>query len=149
MYDVSANALINDLSEKFKKENIEVPENLKIYVKTGTHKEKAPDNNDWWYVRVAAVLRKIAIKGPIGVTHLSAEYGGKKDRGSSPYKAVRGSGSVARKAVQQLESLGYIKKEKKGRVVTGKGRSLLDNAAYKVMKKMVNDNPELNKYIIK
>ena len=50
----------------------------------------------------------------------------------------RGSGSIIRKALQQLEAAGLIEKKDKGvhkgRVITGKGMSLLDQAASKIYK---------------
>ncbi|HII79102.1 MAG TPA: 40S ribosomal protein S19, partial [Methanosarcina sp.] len=51
-------------------------------VKTGVHKELPPINDDWWYIRCAAVLRKIYTDGPIGTERLRSVYGGKKDNGS-------------------------------------------------------------------
>jgi small subunit ribosomal protein S19e len=34
-----------------------------------------------------------------------------------------------------------------GRVLTDKGRSLLDNTAYEIMKELAEKNPELRKYL--
>lgn len=110
------------------KEKVTAPEWVG-YVKTSPHKEEAPINRDWWYIRLASILRKIAIKGPIGVSKLRTIYGGKKNRGHKPSKFVRGSGSIIRKAMQQLEHIGYIKQEQKGvhkgRVLTKEGQEFL------------------------
>ena len=87
------------------------------------------------------------VNGPIGVARLAEEYGGKRDRGSKRYHAVAGSGSVARHCVRQLEAMGFIERYKnRGRVVTPKGRSLLDNTAEEVFKEEVKKHPELKKY---
>ena len=51
-------------------------------VKTGSSRERPPTQDDWWHTRGAAILRKIARQGPIGVTALSQEFGGQKNNGS-------------------------------------------------------------------
>ncbi len=145
VYDVPPEKLIASVAEKLKEEKIEPPE-WSRWVTTGVHKEKGPEQEDWWYIRLASVLRKIYIMGPIGTSRLAAEYGGKEDRGSKRYKARKGSRAIVRKALQQLESLGYVKKDKKGRVITPKGRSFMDNVAHEIMKELVKENPELEKY---
>jgi small subunit ribosomal protein S19e len=61
-------------------------------------------------------------------------YGGKKNRGSKPGKSVKGSGSILRKSLQQLESAGFVAKQKNGRVITPAGASFLDGVAYTVSK---------------
>ncbi len=144
-YDVPPDRLIENVAEKLKKEKIKPPE-WSRWVTTGVHKEKGPEREDWWYVRLASVLRKIYIMGPIGTSRLAAEYGGKEDRGSKRYKARKGSRSIVRKALQQLEELGYVKKDKKGRIVTSKGQSFLDNAAKEVMDSLLKEKPEMEKY---
>jgi small subunit ribosomal protein S19e len=115
-------------------------------VKTGVHKELPPNNEDWWYIRCAAVLRKIYTDGPIGIERLRSVYGGRKDNGSTPYSKAKGSGSVARKAVQQLEAAGYLQKVKEGRTVSSKGRSMLDNTANELKQELLEKIPGLAKY---
>jgi small subunit ribosomal protein S19e len=83
----------------------------------------------------------------IGIEHLRTEYGGRRDRGSKPYKARMGSGSIVRRAVQQLEKAGYVKSIKgKGRVITPKGRSFIDNISNEVFQKTKGHYPGLEKY---
>ena len=147
LYDVPTKELIDEVAKKLKNDKfIALPEENR-YVRTGVHKENPPTNKDWWYVRCAAILRKIYIKNIIGIEQLRAEYGGGKNRGSKPSKARRGSGSIARRAVQQLEKAGYVTRIKgKGRVLTPKGRSFLDNTSHEVMKHVGAYYPGLEKY---
>ena len=145
VYDVPSDKLIRVLAEKLKKEKLAPPE-WSAWVTTGVHKEKGPSHEEWWYVRMASVLRKVYVKGPIGTSKLAAEYGGKEDRGSKRYKARKGSRSITRKCLQQLETLGYVKKDKKGRVITSKGQSFVDNAAKEAMDSLLKERPELEKY---
>ncbi|HIP62762.1 MAG TPA: 30S ribosomal protein S19e, partial [Archaeoglobus profundus] len=51
-----------------------------------------------------------------------------------------------RKALQQLEKAGFVKKTPEGRVVTPKGRSFLDKIATEIKKELVKKIPELAKY---
>jgi len=134
-YDVPAEPLIKRLAEKLKNEyKIKPPEWAK-WVKTGAHKERPPENPDWWYIRVASILRKIYLRGPIGVSRLRNLYGGRRDRRVKPYRHVKGSGSIIRKALQQLEELELVEKvEGKGRRIAPKGQSLVDNTAHEVAK---------------
>jgi len=147
LYDVPTKELIDKVAKKLQNDkSILLPEENR-YVRTGVHKENPPTNKDWWYVRCAAILRKIYIKNAIGIEQLRAEFGGGKNRGSKPSKARRGSGSIARRAVQQLEKAGYVTRIKgKGRVLTPKGRSFLDNTSHEVMKNVEAYYPGLEKY---
>ena len=78
-HDVPADLLIADLAQRLSdNDSINAPE-WADFVKTGTHREKPPEQEDWWYVRCAAVLRKVAMKGPIGTNHMSQLFGGPKD----------------------------------------------------------------------
>jgi small subunit ribosomal protein S19e len=133
VYDVPSEKLIAKVAVKLKESKTVAPPEWADFVKTGRHTEKAPMQPDWWYTRAASVLRKVYMKGPIGTSRLSAEYGGFADRGSRPNKAVKGSRSVARKCLMQLESSGLVHKDKNnGRIVTAKGQALLDAAAKEV-----------------
>ena len=102
---------------------------------------------NWWHIRTAAVLRKVYLYGPVGTERLAGDFGGAKDRKAKPYKAVKGSRSIIRHSLKQLESAGLVEADKnKGRIVTSKGQSLLDNTAREVMKVLASANPELSKY---
>jgi small subunit ribosomal protein S19e len=145
--DIPANVLIRRLSQDLKsRKEIEPPEWVP-YIKTGAHKERAPDNPDWWYVRCASILRKIYLKGPIGTMSLSIDYGGRKRRGVKPNKFHRGSRAIIRTVIQQLERAGFVKKRgSKGREMTDIGRSYMDKLSASLKDEMVKAIPELEKY---
>ncbi len=134
VYDVEPNNLIEKTAKELKKdENIEPPE-WSHFAKTGAHKERVPTDRDWWYVRSAAILRRIYVE-PQGVLRLKRVYGGRKNRGYKPERFATGSGSIARKSLMQLEKAGLVKTDKKkktGRMITPKGRKFLDNIAHKL-----------------
>ena len=134
VYDVPADKLIAKAAMELKeKAEITAPE-WAPFVKTGTHREMPPEDPEWWYTRAAAVLRRVYVDGPVGVERMRSVYGGKKDRGSKPGKSVKGSGSILRKSLQQLEAAGFVAKQKNGRVITPAGASFLDGVAYTVSK---------------
>ena len=144
---ITTNEQISKVGEALKSVEEINPPDWASFAKTGTFKERPPVKKDWWYTRCASILRKIYMNNLIGVEHLKAEYGGKRDRGSKPHKAKSGSGTVVRRALQQLEKAGYVAKIKgKGRVLTPKGRSFLDNTSHEVMKDVGSYYPELKKY---
>lgn len=146
-FDVPADLLLAEVSARLQDvETITKPEWAEN-VKTGVHRERAPVQEDWWQTRCAALLRKVARKGPIGVNHLAGEYGGSRDRDARPNRAKAGSRHVIRTALQQLENSGLIsmaqlktietqKGEKitlhKGRIITKQGQGLLDTCAHQV-----------------
>jgi len=138
MHDIYPNDLIEKVAEKLKEIEVIKAPVWAAFAKTGAHKERAPVNYDWWHVRSAAVLRSIAILGPIGVSKLRKKYGGKRRRGHKPGHFTKGSGSVIRKILQQLEKAELIKfVEKgvhKGRIIAPKGKSLLDKVSVELAK---------------
>jgi len=131
IYDVEGIKLIEKASEELKKlEQLKMPEWAK-FVKTSSAKERHPMNNDWWYVRAASILRKIYMKGPVGVSKLRKEYAGKKRRGYKRNRVYLGGGKIIRVMLQQLEKAEFIKqvekKGHKGRAITSKGMKFLNN----------------------
>ncbi|HIP57519.1 MAG TPA: 30S ribosomal protein S19e [Ignisphaera aggregans] len=146
--DVPADKLIERLAEHLKKHVPAVkPPPWALFVKTGPHKERVPDNPDWWYYRAASILRKLYLaKEPIGIETFRVIYGGLKRRGSAPPHFRRCGGSHIRKILQQLEKAGLVAKTPKGRVITPQGRALLDRLAWEIFQELVRKMPELSKY---
>jgi len=146
--DVPASLLIEKLAAYLKSnvDGVKSPE-WAPFAKTGTHVQRAPDNPDWWYVRSASLLRKVYVKGPIGLEHLKSYYGGRKDRGFMPEHTRKGGGAIVRNALKQLENSGLVATVKgRGRTVTPEGRKLLDLLSTEIKKEMEKANPELKKY---
>jgi len=150
VYLVPADEFIKALTEDLKKDYSDKirPQPWAAFVKTGVHKSNPPTQSDWWYTRCASVLRKLYVKGTIGVSRLKAEYGGSQHATSFPDHAKKGSGSIVRKMLQQLEGAGLVgKRELKGRILTAKGASLLDKVAHKVRLSLQKEAiPDLRKY---
>ncbi|MBU1975342.1 MAG: 30S ribosomal protein S19e [Nanoarchaeota archaeon] len=123
----ASEAQITENAAKKLKSLLEKPE-WANFVKTGMHKERPPEHEDWWYLRAASILRRINTLGPIGVSKLRAKYGGKKNRGVKKEHTYRGSGKIIRTLVQDLEKKGFVEKAKApatGRIITVKGKEIL------------------------
>lgn len=99
-------------------------------VKTGTHKELAPYNPDWYYVRAAATARHVYLRSHVGVGKLQRRHGGAKNRGSRPSHHRDASGSIERKILQALEKIGVVEQDPRGgRRITANGERDLDRIA--------------------
>lgn len=96
------------------------------YVKAGVYAERPPEQEDFWWIRAASIMRKLYLEGSLGVSRLRRLYGRRKKRGVKPEHKAKAGGKIIRSILQGLEKLGYVQKDKKGRTLTSKGRSLLD-----------------------
>ena len=99
------------------------------YVKSGVFKERVPEDEDFWYKRIASVLRQLYLNGVVGVGRLRTKYGGRKNRGVLKDKFKKGSGKMIRVILQKAELAGLVEKVDKmqhGRRLTKKGREFLD-----------------------
>ena len=133
--DVPSQALIKKLAEKLKENEKIKPPEWSEFVKTGVHVERKPVQKDWWYTRCASILRKTYIERKVGVGKLKTWYGGRKNNGSKPEHHADASSNIIRKALQQLEAAGLVKKEKTGRKVSPAGQSLIHKAVLEIQKK--------------
>ena len=152
-YDVPADQLIESLAERLTSfDKLSAPE-WSEHVKTGTHRERPPVQDNWWFTRAASIMRKVAIKGPIGANRISQEYGGTKNRGVKRNKAVSGSRNISRKILQQLSESGLLSDSinsagtvNRGKVISSEGQKLLDDVAHSVRASAEEKYPELARY---
>ena len=147
-YDVPPSVLIERLARHLKEEVDEInPPAWTPFAKTGIHTQRPPQNPDWWFIRCSSILRKIYMKGPIGIEKLRSEYGGRIDSGAKPEHARKGSGAIVRKAMQQLQTAGLVKPlTNEGKIVTNEGRRLLDRLSTELKRELEKTQPELKKY---
>jgi len=129
--DVDQHKFVRAFASFLKKSGkLKVPEWVDL-VKTSKGKELAPYDEDWFYIRCAAIARHMYIRSPIGCQTVTKIFGTIKSNGSSPSHFCRSSGSVARKALQALEGIKLVEKvpESSGRRLTSQGRRDLDRIA--------------------
>jgi small subunit ribosomal protein S19e len=130
---------VQEYNEKLAKALKEMPEFKKpewaSFVKTGSAKERPPEDSDFWYKRAASILRQIYKKNIVGVNRLRTKYGSKKDRGSKPERYKRAGGKIIRTILQQSDKAGLtemakdikgVRSKKPGRQLTEKGKKFLE-----------------------
>ena len=100
------------------------------YAKTGVLKELPPIDEDWYYVRCAAIARRVYLRPGCGVGGLKKAFGGSYRRGTMTNTFGKASGSVIRHCLQQLEELKVLDKDENGgRRITKEGQQDLDRIA--------------------
>lgn len=147
IYDVPADALIEAVAARLE-DRIDEPDWVE-FTKAGSGKELPPEQEDFWYVRSASLLRKVAQNEPVGIERLATEYGSKK-RGSNRY-SVRpgrhsaGSRKLIRASLQVLEADGLVTTAAgEGRRLSDEGEAFLSEVASEVLADL--DRPELERY---
>ena len=116
------------------------------WVKTGSHAERPPTNSEWWFTRAASLMRKLYLHGPVGLTDLERAYGGSKALHYYPKHHRDAGGSNIRKILKQLEQAELVAKTPKGRVLSPKGRAMLDKACKDVFASLSQENKTLARY---
>jgi len=130
--DVDVQKLVPKVAEELKgMEQMAMPKWAE-FVKTGSSRERPPQQKNWWWIRGASILRQVYFQKQ-GVTKFRKHYAGRKNLGHQPEHRVLASGKIIRTLLQQLEQVGMLKTEKgKGRSITSKGQKFLDGIAKEV-----------------
>jgi len=145
-HDVPSAKLIPALAEQMKGvAGVEEPEWAK-WVKTGSHAERPPIDSAWWFTRAASLMRKLYLHGPVGLGDLERAYGGTKALHYYPKHHRDAGGSNIRKILKQLEQAELVSKTPKGRILTSKGRAMLDKVAKDVFTSVSKGNKALARY---
>lgn len=112
---------------------------LRFALPCTVHKELEPSNPDWYFVRMAAVARKVYLRPRIGVGALAHWFGGPKNRGAAPQRFQKAARGLLRSVLTQLTKNGVVetvtmeneegKKVSTGRTITSAGLSEMDRVA--------------------
>jgi len=135
--DVPAADFVGALAAHFKKSSkMELPKWADL-VKTGVHKELAPYDEDWYYVRAASIARRVYLNGGLGVGALQRVYGGSYSKGTRKSHFQPAASGVIRHIMIQLQEIDIVskRKDKKGRWVTRNGQREMDTIAGQIMLK--------------
>jgi len=132
--DVSAEAFIAAYASHLKRSGkLEVPTWVDL-VKTGSFKELAPYDPDWYYIRAAAIARHIYLRKDVGVGALTKLHGGRNRRGNRPSHHKDCASSVQRKICQSLQKIGVLEiSDNGGSRITQDGQRDLDRIATAVV----------------
>merc|ERR1712117_462492 len=132
--DVNQADFVTAFAAFLKKSGKMTPPKWSDFAKTATFKQMPPADDDWFYIRVAAVARQLYIKGTVGTGRMSVIYGGSANRGFRPCHTKRGNGHIARIAFQELEKLKMVEKADKGRKLSKQGQQDMDRVASQLVK---------------
>ncbi|KAF9046706.1 ribosomal protein S19e [Panaeolus papilionaceus] len=141
--DVSADQFISAYASHLKRSGkLEVPVWVDL-VKTGSFKELAPYDPDWYYIRAAAVARHIYLRKDVGIGALTKLHGGRNRRGNRPSHHADSSASVQRKICQSLEKIGVLEQTGNGgRRISQDGVRDLDRIATAVVEEIRSKEEE-------
>jgi small subunit ribosomal protein S19e len=138
--EVPAAPLLERLKQRLKEFPELTPPKWSYFAKTGVHRERRPEQPDWWYMRAASIMRRLYLDGPVGVSRLRTYYGGRKNFGQAPEHFRKGGGKIIRTILQQLEKAGLAEKvvegKRRGRKLTKKGVDLLNELVGQVRKEL-------------
>eukprot|EP00892_Ulva_mutabilis_P004202 jgi/Ulvmu1/2153/UM129_0013.1 len=134
--DVPKDLFIKAYAEHLKaNDKLQLPAWVDI-VKTSKSKELPPLDPDWYYVRAAAICRKVYERQGLGVGCLRKLFGkSNRSRGARPEHHCKAAGGVIRHILIQLESCGLVEKmdeELGGRKISSAGQRDMDLIACSV-----------------
>jgi len=133
--DVPAESFITSYAKHLKASGkFEVPKWAE-FCKTSVAKELGPTDADWFFVRAAAIARRVYVNPNVGVGALKKVFGSQKRNGGRRNHFSEASGKINRVCLQQLEKLGLLEASKNsrgGRIVSSKGRQEMDHVAVHV-----------------
>merc|ERR1712232_28348 len=112
--DVPADVFIREYSLHLKRSGLLTLPKWVDLVKTGTQKELAPYDPDWYFVRAASLARHIYLRGGTGVGAFRKVYGHASRKGTCPSHFVKANGGLIRHILQQLEKAKVVEKAPKG-----------------------------------
>ncbi|AFM99424.1 ribosomal protein S19 [Encephalitozoon hellem] len=131
IYEVRPEKFNEALKSYLKSTNMVVPLQDYDIMKTGTGKEQAPIEDDWYFTRMASIVRQISIKGAVTPEFLAKRYGTRKNRGCRPSKYVNAFPEIGISVLENLKNMGWINEHSKD-MLTEKGRTVVKEIIEKV-----------------
>ncbi len=132
VFDVNPNKLIHAVAQELEKDKKITPPAFTKFVKSGSHAELAPVQKNFWYIRCASILRQAYVRNKITLGGLRTHYGGAQKNVVHTAHHRDAGGAIIRNAFKQLETAGYLLKEKDGRILSPQGRKFLDGVSAKL-----------------
>lgn len=146
---VSHSQFISALAAKLRSSYPQLtPPSWAKFVKTCPARLGPPTDPDWWYTRSASIMRKLALKGSMGLRDFEVNYGGKASTGRKPEKFVPAAGGHVRRILKSLELAGLVERDaKKMRVLSMQGYVLTRKVADELLSSAVSKEPLLSLYV--
>ncbi len=138
--DVSAEKFISAYAEVLKNNDKFIVPKWVDTIKTGVHKELCPYDPDWYYVRAAAIVRKVYLRQGTGVGALKKRFGGAYRRGAAPERHQDGAGGLIRTILKNLDDINVTEScGKGGRKISRTGQQGLDLVAGQVQREALEE----------
>lgn len=132
VYRVKATPLIEAITETLKaKSDIVLPENHDL-IKTSHGKQYSPENQNWFYIRMASIVRTAMCKGSVSLKTLARKHACRKNAGVRPSRYAKASDFVNESAVQQLIKIGWFDFKSKKDILTAPAKEVLGEIIEKI-----------------
>ncbi|KAM0681100.1 Rps19ep [Glugoides intestinalis] len=132
VYRVKAIPLVAAIKETLKNmSEIELPKNHDL-IKTSHGKQYSPEDPNWFYTRMASVVRAAMRKGSVSLKGLARKYSCRKNAGVRPSRYSKGSDFVIQSAIEQLVKIGWFSFSNKKDVLTKTAKEVLGEILEKV-----------------
>ncbi len=132
VYRVKATPLIEAIKETLKTKNeIELPINWDL-IKTSHGKEFSPEDPNWFYVRMASIVRTVMCKGTVSLKTLARKHSCRKNSGVRPSRYAKASDFVNESAVEQLIKIGWFNFKSEKDILTAPAKEVLGEIIEKI-----------------
>ena len=131
-YRVKAAPLMEAIKETLKTKNeIKLPENHDL-IKTSHGKQYSPEDSNWFYIRMASIVRTAMCKGTISLKSLSRKHSCRKNGGVRPTRYAKASDFVNASAVEELIKIGWFNFQSKKDILTSNAKEVLGEIIEKI-----------------
>lgn len=132
VYRVKASPLIEAIKETLKNNDaIVLPKDSDV-IKTSHGKQQSPEDINWFYVRMASIVRYAMCKGTVSLKGLARKYSCRKNVGVRPSRHARGSEFVIESAIEQLIKIGWFSFSDRRDILTPAAKEVLGEIMEKV-----------------
>lgn len=132
VYRVKAAPLIEAIKETLKNNNeVQQPKDHDM-IKTSHGKQFSPEDQYWFYTRMASIVRVAMCKGTVSLKGLARKYSCRKNAGVRPSRYAKGSEFVIESAIEQLIKIGWFNFANKKDILTEKAKDVLGEIMEKV-----------------
>lgn len=132
IYEVRPEKFNEALKSYIKSTNKVVPPQDHDIMKTGEGRQQAPTEDDWYFTRMASIMRQISIRGEVTPEFLAEKYGNRKNRGCRPSKYVGAYRELGVSVLENLKNMGWINTESSQDMLTEKGKTVVREIIEKV-----------------
>lgn len=131
-YRIKAAPLIEAIKETLKNNgNITLPKDSDL-IKTSHGKQYTPEDSNWFYTRMAAIVRTAMCKGTVSLKSLERKYSCRKNAGVRPSRYAKGSNFVIESAIEQLIKIQWFNFANKKDILTSSAKETLSEIMEKI-----------------